>query len=312
MQNNKISYQNATGVIEFTLKSDLMFHYVMQKSKDALLGLVCSLKGLSPDQVKDIIVLNPIELNATAKETVMDLKLILNNDEILNIELQVYTDKFWIQRSILYLCRAYDSIREGEDYSKLMPTTHICITDQNLIPGNVEFYSEYMLLNTKNHLPYSKKFGIKVLSLNQTNAATQEDISNNLVYWADLFKATTWEEFRELAKGNPAMEEVGNLILELNTDNQAKELLEGQRRYREMLASQYAAGYTDAEEKYESLIATKDAAIADKDAAIAEKDAAIAEKDAAIADKDAAIADKDAAIAELKRALNMMQDSHKN
>ncbi|WP_026665127.1 hypothetical protein [Butyrivibrio sp. FC2001] len=31
------------------------------------------------------------------------------------------------------------------------------------------------------------------------------------------------------------------MILELNTDNQAKEILEGQRRYREMLASQYAA-----------------------------------------------------------------------
>ena len=39
------------------------------------------------------------------------------------------------------------------------------------------------------------------------------------------------------------------MILELNTDNKAKEILEGQRRYREMLASQYAAGYSDAEEK---------------------------------------------------------------
>ena len=64
--------------------------------------------------------------------------------------------------------------------------------------------------------------------------------------------------------------EVGNLILELNTDNQAKELLEGQRRYREMMASQYTAGYTDAEDNYKSIIAEKDAALADKDAIIAE------------------------------------------
>ena len=77
MSNKKISYKNATGVIEFTLKSDLMFHYVMQKSKAALLGLVCSLKGLSPSEVREIIVLNPIDLSKFAKETVMDLKLIL-------------------------------------------------------------------------------------------------------------------------------------------------------------------------------------------------------------------------------------------
>ena len=290
MSNKKISYKNATGVIEYTLKSDLIFHYVMQKSKDALLGLVCSLKGLSPAEVRNIIVLNPIDLSNIGKETVMDLKLILNNNEILNIELQVYTDKYWIQRSILYLCRAYDSIGEGDDYSKLKATTHICITDQDLIPGEPEFYSEYLLLNTKNHTPYTKKFGIKVLSLNQTHIATENDVSNNLVYWAEIFKATTWEEFKALAAGNPAMEEVGDLILELNTDNQTKELLEGQRRYREMMASQYTAGYTDAEDNYKSIIADKDATIADKDATIA--------------NKDATIADKDAEIAELKKALN--------
>ena len=100
-----------------------------------------------------------------------------------------------------------------------------------------------------------------MLSLNQTDAATIDDIDNNLVYWADLFQASTWEEFKKLAEGNPDIEEVGNLILELNTDNQAKEILEGHRRYREMMASQYTAGYTDAEDKYVTLLADKDATI---------------------------------------------------
>ncbi len=45
------------------------------------------------------------------------------------------------------------------------------------------------------------------------------------------------------------------MILELNTDNQAKEILEGQRRYREQMASQYAAGRIDAKEEYEEKIA---------------------------------------------------------
>ena len=62
-----------------------------------------------------------------------------------------------------------------------------------------------------------------MLQLNYTDLATKADIDNNLVYWANLFKATTWEDFKALAKDNPAIE-VGTMIFELNYDNQAKEL----------------------------------------------------------------------------------------
>ena len=260
----KLTYETATGEIEFTLMSDMMFHYVMQNSKTALTGLVCALKGLSPDDVQDILVENPIDLNSAGKETIMDIKLTLNNNEILNIELQVYPDKYWISRSIIYLCRAYDNIGSGENYSLVKPTTLFCITDQELIPNaEAEFYAKYRLTNLKNHHLYTDKFGINMLQLNHTDLATKEDIRNNLVYWANLFKATTWEEFKNLAKNHPDIEEVGNLIFELNYDNQTKELLEGQRRYREQMNSQYTAGYTDAEEKYEPELAKKDATIAE-------------------------------------------------
>ncbi|RKM59727.1 hypothetical protein D6856_10970, partial [Butyrivibrio sp. XB500-5] len=56
---------------------------------------------------------------------------------------------------------------------------------------------------------------------------------------------------------------VGTLIFELNYDNQAKEILEGQRRYREQMNSQYTAGYTDAEEKYEPELAQKESKISE-------------------------------------------------
>lgn len=256
------TYENATGPIEYTLTSDLLFHYVMQKSTSALIGLVCSLKGIDPSMVKSIEVTNPIDLNSSVKETVMDLKLILNNNDILNIELQTYTEKYWIPRSILYLCRAYDCLKKGEDYSKLKPTTHFCITNQELIPDNPEFYSQYLLMNTKSYKPYTKNIGINVLQLNHIDMATEEDISNNLVFWAKLFNASTWEEFKVLAKDNKAIEEVGNMMFTINSDDKAKEILEGQRRYREQMASQYTAGYTDAEEKLGAVIAEKDALIA--------------------------------------------------
>lgn len=277
-----------------------LFHYVMQKSKSALIGLVCSLKGIDSSMVESIEVTNPIDLNSEVKETVMDLKLTLNSKEILNIELQMYSDKYWIPRSLLYLCRAYDCLKEGEDYSMLKPTTHFCITNQELFPDDPEFYSHYLLLNTKTHKPYTKNIALNVLQLNHIDLASNEDISNNLVYWAKLFNATTWEEFKALAKDNESIAEVGNMIFTVNSDDKTKEILEGQRRYREQMASQYTAGYTDAEEKL-------GAVIAEKDNVIAEKDNVIAEKDAILSDKDAIISDKDAIIAKLQAELDSVR-----
>ena len=264
-----VSFDTATGPIKYTLKSDLLFHYVMQKSPKALMGLVGALKGIKPEDIKSIEILNPIELNSNLKETVMDLKLIMNSGEILNIEIQTYFDKNWEKRSILYLCRAFDSIKQGEDYTKLKPTTHFCITDKDLLSGEPEFYSQYMLLNVKTHAPYTKLIGLNMLQLNHIELATDEDEENNLVYWAKLFNATTWEEFKALAENNPEVREVGDMVLTLNTDNQAAEILEGQRRYREMLATARAEGVQETEEKYEKIIADKDAELAEKDATIA-------------------------------------------
>ncbi len=78
-------------------------------------------------------------------------------------------------------------------------------------------------------------------------------------------------------------------MLQMNVDDEKRELLEAQRRYREQYASQYTAGYTDAEEKYVPIIEEKDATIAEQGATIAEKEATIAEQGSTIIQKDAAI-----------------------
>jgi predicted transposase/invertase (TIGR01784 family) len=287
----KLSYKDATGEIKYTLRSDIVFHYALQKSEKALLGLVCALRGIKTETVKSIKVENPIDLNNIGKETVMDLKLTLNSGVIMNIELQMYMDNLWGQRSILYVCRAFDCIKEGDDYSKLKETVLYCITDQDLIPGaEQEFYAGYKLLNVKNHKPYSDMIGINVLNLKYIDLATQEDIDDGLVYWAKLFLADTWEELQSLIGDHVDIEEVADLILELNTDNQAKEILEGQRRYREQLATQYAVGRMDEREackeeieKLQDEVNTANATISDLNATITNKDVEITDLQALVA-----------------------------
>lgn len=80
------------------------------------------------------------------------------------------------------------------------------------------------------------------------------------------------------------IEEVGNLIYEVNADTQAKELMEGRRRYREQLATSYAAGEIKARKELSAIIADKDATIAADKATIAADKTTIANLMARIAE----------------------------
>ena len=57
-------------------------------------------------------------------------------------------------------------------------------------------------------------------------------------------------------------------------------------------------------EKWQEVVAEKDAALSENAAALSEKDAALSEKDAALSEKDAALSEKDAEIALLRAMLN--------
>ena len=230
--NYPASFYDATGPISVTLRNDMMFHRAMHSSKKALKGLVCALKGLDPDTVKDVELTNPIDYSAFAnKEIILDVKVILNSSEILDIELQLYHSNVWERRSLLYLCRSFDSIGVGEKYSELKPTTLIAIMDNPMFPDYPEFYSHYMFLNTKNHQPYSTLLSLNVLYLNRTDLATEEDIKHDLVYWAKLFQTTTWEDLKALCTAHPDFEEVAKAMYKSNIQSQEKTLFEAHQKF---------------------------------------------------------------------------------
>ena len=229
----------ARGVIENRLTNDMLFHMVMSRSERALKGLICALKGLREEDVKQVSVLNPINYDEyLQKEIVVDTLVELNNSELLNIEVQVKRDTDWIKRSLLYLCRAYDNLA-GEDraYENLKPTTHIGIMDHDLFPEHKEFYARYLLRNTGDGHIYTDIFGINVLSLNQIGLATEEDKAAGLEYWAKVFKAETWEELADLAERSRAVAETAELMYKVSADVHERSVLRAHRKYQEMYAS---------------------------------------------------------------------------
>ena len=225
------SYQNATGKITYTFTNDYMFRAILQRNKTVLKGLICSLLHLDPDSVISITINNPIELGKSIdnKEFVLDLNITLNNHTHINLEMQVENELNWNDRSLSYLCRTFDQLYRGQNYSHASPVIHIGFLNFSLFPSNAEFYAIYKLLNFKTHQEFSDKFTLSVVDLTHIDEATEEDRFYQIDRWAKIFRATTWEELKTLAEGDEYMAQATQELYECNADK----LIQQQCRARE-------------------------------------------------------------------------------
>ena len=208
------SLAEATGELRYRLTNDYFFHVVFQSNPKALTGLCASLLHLQPEDITSVEVLNPIELGKTItdKDFILDLKVSLNDSRIINFEMQVEDEGDWPERSLSYLCRTYDQLAKGQAYVDVKPVYHIGFLDFDLKDFQPEFYATYILMNRKNHQIYSDKFTLSVVNLNQIELATEEDRLYAIDYWAQLFKATTWEAIKMLAAKNEYLAEASETM----------------------------------------------------------------------------------------------------
>lgn len=216
MQNTKQpSVSDNNVIIQYNMTNDYMFRYILQKNEKVLRGLICALLHLHPDDILSVKIQNPIDLskNITGKDFVLDIKVMLNNNQLLNLEMQVKNEFNWTECSLIYLCRSFDQLQQGQDYEETLPVIHIGFTDFTLFPEEPEFYATYRMINIKNHSQiYSDKFTLSVIDLTQIENATDEDKSSKIDYWARLFKAKTWEELQMLAQNDEYLQEAATSI----------------------------------------------------------------------------------------------------
>ncbi len=238
------AYMHATGKLQYKFTNDGLFHIVLQRNEKALRGLIGSLLHLKQEEIKTVLVTNPIMPGDFIgdKDVILDIRVVLNNEKLLNIEMQVTKRKAWPERSLTYLCRNFDHLKTSEDYSMIKPCLHIGIIDFDLFEDDAEFYSKYRLNNIKNHRLYTTKFGINVLNLKHIDKATEDDIADELDIWARAFKAETWEELKMLAKEYENIKEVATSIYAVSEDDAVKLLLEARERYEKDWASARTEG----------------------------------------------------------------------
>ena len=276
-----VNLAQATGAVDYPFTNDYMFRSILQTSENALTALICSLLHLREEDVVSVKIQNPIALGTapTDKEFILDIRVLLNNTSVINLEMQVTNKRNWSDRSLSYLCRAYDNLNSGDDYRTAKPAIHIGFLNFTPFPEYPEFYARHQLMNVKNHHLYSDKFTLSVVDLTCIDLATEEDRRYHIDDWARLFTAATWEDVKMIAEKNPSLCEASETLYALNSNQTIRDQCLARIDYYRMM------------DAINQEIEEKDAALAAQEARLQEKDAALAAQETRLQEKDSVIQD---------------------
>ena len=222
-----------TGPLPYTLTNDYLFRALLQRNNHVLKGLICAVLHLSEEEVVSVTIENPIELGKAidTKTCILDVKVLLNSNTYINLEMQVLNYNNWTERSLTYLCRCFDHLETGNDYSDVKPAFQISFLNYSLFPEYPEFFATYKFLNVKNHTAYSDKLQLSVVDLTHIELATEEDKKYHIDMWASLFKSTTWEEIKMLAENNDYMNEAYESLYLVSKEDDIRLQCEAREEY---------------------------------------------------------------------------------
>lgn len=203
--------------INICLTNDYAFRKVFKNPKVAK-GFLMALMELKEEEIIHLEILDPCEAgeNADEKEGILDIKLHLNNDRKINIELQNRYQADWSERSVFYNCRMFtEGFVHGGTYGDMEPCIHIGILNFSYMksPG---FHHRFLLMDDKTYEVYSSKFLFHVIELKKLESTCQDEKHQELYHWAKMLAATDWEAICMEAKGNPYMEAAKDEMEKMN------------------------------------------------------------------------------------------------
>ena len=223
---NNYTFWNASGQIPYNMTNDYMFRAVLQSNNRVLRGLICSLLHLSEQKVISVEITNPI-----IKEFRLDINVNLNNRTLINLEMQIANKLNWRERSVMYLCRSFDHLSHGQNYSEAKSAIPIGFLDYTLFKERPEFYASYKLINVKNRQKYSDSLTLNVVDLSRIDLATEEDKKYHIHEWALLFKSTTWEEIKMLASKDEYLQEASETMFRMSADDLVRKRCRDREEY---------------------------------------------------------------------------------
>lgn len=189
---------------EFLMKprNDYAFKELMSV-ENVRIGFLSAILKLNPDDIKETHILNTDlkKMFPDDKLGILDVRLSLNDDTEIDIEVQISEVKVWAERSLFYLAKMYtEQIHPGEKYDVLKKCVSISILDFDLFKGETEFYSRFHIREDYRNFLFTDKMEFHVIELPKLPEKLKD--SDDILLWAKFINAEKKEEFDMLSNRN--------------------------------------------------------------------------------------------------------------
>jgi len=258
----------------YKLTNDILFKMLFVKYPELLKRLVVELLGIEYESIGQFTIRNP-EIPPEVmgdKFCRLDINMMVNGQRV-DLEIQVEDEGNYPERSLFMWAREFSTaISVGQDYALLPRTIIISILGFKQFAEPEKFHSEYQVLEVTSHEPLTDKCVLHFFELPKLSEQVTAD--SGLELWLKLFKAETEEDLSKIeALEVPVMSEAIQAYRHVSASSEfrEKERLWAKARHDEAQALRNAERKAERREheKWQGVVANKDAALADKDALIA-------------------------------------------
>jgi len=178
-------------------------------------GFLSDILSIPRSAIKDTQIINASLWKRARKEKqgIVDIRIKLNNDRIINIEIQVLKRDHWDKRQLFYLSKMYtENARRGEDYDNLPDCISIAILDFNLTED--EEYFRCYKFRDENGKVFSDAMTVYILELRKTLG--RENVMDD---WIRVFGAKSEEDLDMIKSNNKGILEAIKELKEIGLYN---------------------------------------------------------------------------------------------
>jgi predicted transposase/invertase (TIGR01784 family) len=213
-------------------KIDYAFKQMMN-NKIALSSFLSAILKVDINDIKDIqyVDTHTLKEHENDKYVVMDVRLILQNEREIEIEMQVMNFKYWTDRVLYYNCKMLtEQAKKGDEYGEFIQCISISILNFNIFNQNQypDYYSSYHIREDKDSRVFNNLLEFHVLELPKI---PEEIIDNDdLFIWAKFLNSSEKEEMEMLSKQSIGLEEAYKELVSLNNDDVRRQIYNSRKK----------------------------------------------------------------------------------
>ena len=238
-------------LFKVTLRNDYAFKRVFgtEENKDVLQDLLECILDIPPETIAGLELLDKEfhKDSISDKTGVLDVKLRLKNNTIIDIEIQNRWNSEFVQRTIFYWAKMYtENLKTSEVYTKLPKCITINIVGEGFDLNNL-LHSEYNVVEKHLNDRLSDELEIHFLNLakvkEQQENIEHDEKKNKLFNWLKFIETDNPEVREVLAENSEIMKKANTAISVMEMSPRDKWLYDSRMKYEHDRASCISEGY---------------------------------------------------------------------